>query len=340
MAEYSVQIATLGGSAIDEVPARGLSYGDILNAPGGCEFHLPLRDPKCTKTLLAPGQREIWVLRDKTRVWGGYLWSARPEGDKVAFAGQGFFSRLRRQLIDATRVYTATDQLDIAWDLVEFIQSQPGGDFGITRGSTTLSGITRDRTYFDYELKNLGDAITELAGVERGFDFAISPERVWTTYYPQRGTVASNVVFELGKNIQTWSAPEDAFDVCSRIVAAGAGDGAAMLRSSQTDATALGEYGLLADTRSFRDVSVPATLDEHAREELRLAKVARFAPELTVTVADPPYGAFGVGDSVHVRLDAGYVDVDRMMRIGSLTVRRSDEGQELVELGFEEELSA
>lgn len=329
---YRVVIAGLDGGAYDEVPAKNLQFTYVLNKPGSIGFTLPLRHPKTNPTTLAPGKREIKVYRDGVLVWGGYLWDAQISGEEVRFGGEGYFSRLKHRYISTTVTFTQQDQTDIAWSLINTTQSTD--DLGFTDAHST-TGILRDRTYIGAERKFIAEAIEQLSAVEDGFDFEITPAKEFKTYYPKKGQNIA-VIFELGKNIRSYECQWLASNVASEITAIGEGQGDASLLSVASDVVATSEFGLLQDTRSFKDISVQSTLDKHATEELRLAKQARVIPGVQLVTQDPPWGAYGVGDQASLRIRNGYTQINDIFRISVINVQVSNEGFEAIGINFDE----
>jgi hypothetical protein len=318
---------------LDEIPAKNLQYSFNLNAPGSVGFVLPTRHPKCTKDLLDPGRREIIVYKGDTKRWGGYLWTAQVEegAETVRFSGEGWPSRLRRRYVDNDKIYTASDQFDIAWDLINFTQTQTDGNLGITRFSTVLSGVSRDRTYLAIERKKIGEALEQLAAVRNGFDFEITPDKEWKTYYPfkQTGLIP---IFEYGKNLRSYGYVLDASQLSSEITALGQS-----IVSVATDVAARAKFSLLEDTRSFSSVINQDVLAGHAQEELRLAKIQQEQLQLQIITDDPPIAGYSVGDMARIRISHGYVNLDTMKRITAINIQVSDEGNESIGVFFGEE---
>jgi hypothetical protein len=336
---YGFIIAYINGPKIAEFPTKNLEFSYILNSPGAVSCVVPLEHPLSTMDILKRGAREIWIVREGVRVWGGYLWTveASDDGD-ILIGGEGWASRLKRRYVDETLTYKQVDQLDIAWSLIDFTQQKPYGNLGFTRGSMAKSGILRDRTYNDFERKQIAEAEQQLSAVNRGFDFDINPYKVWNTYYPRRGG-PTNYVFVLGKQIKGISQSEDASEQANEITALGSGEGKDMVIAVAEDIPSKAEYGLLQDVRSFSDVDNQDTLNDHALEELRLAKAGKRLPQISyLPTFDLPFGAINPGDEVKLVAHLGYIQLQEMKRVTSVTVAVSNEGEESIGLFVDEEL--
>lgn len=334
---YRIVVANLDSLAMEEIVPKNLQYSFKHNEAGTIDFTLPVHDPKCTRELLEPGQRELYVFKEQTKMWGGYLWNAGMSSNEntVRFSGEGFFSRLRRRHIFDTLSYVDIDQFDIAWNLIDYTQFQAYGDLGITRFSSADSGRARTRKYEGSEYKPISDALQELAAVNDGFDFEITADKEWKTYYPTKAS-GDVYTFELGKNVRGHATEFSAEDVRSEITAFGEGEGDNQLVSTEEDVDALEAFGLLQDTRSFNDVKNQATLNDHAAEELRLVKSLLVRPQLQVFGDDPPFGSYSAGDNARVIIDSGYTLIDTVLRITTISVQVSDAGFEAIGIYFDE----
>ena len=330
--QYIVVIADLDGTPIDEVPAKNLQMSYTHNAPGGITFHVPLKHEKSTAALIAPGKREIVVWRNGIKVWGGYLWfvTATSGDANMTVQGEGYFSRFRKRYVDDDLVYTNEDQLDIAWSLIDFTQGQTNGDLGITRDPGEVpSGVMRDRRYPKEERQFIGEILEGFSELHNGFDFNITPDKVWQAFYPKRGGPTDHV-FELGKNLGNIAVQHDAFGVATEITGLGEGEGNRKCIAVRFDATAQTEYGLLEDILSLPEVKHFANLDSRVREELRLRNHMRDHPQFSIIVHDAPeIFSYNIGDEVRVRADDGYIQIDEDYRIVSIVVQVGDSGKEI-----------
>lgn len=337
---YRVVIAELNGAELEEVPHKNLSYSFALNNPGGCDFVLPKRHVKVKRSLLEPGQREIHVYRNDALVWGGYLWTVGVSStdESIRLAGEGYLSRYKRRLVMEEKIYEEEDQLDIAWQLINYSQLRPNGELGITRYSPATSGTLRTLKLRPWEVNVIFDVLEDMAALNDGFDFEITPDKKFRTYYPYQGE-DNNIVFDLDKNISSIAYDLDTTNTVSSYTALGAGSGRSRCIVTVDDATALTNFGLLEEAESFEQYKRYANLEERAIEELRLRKAARIQPQIQVVTNDPPFGSFGVGDTCRVRARDGYIEVDQDFKIGTQLVQVSDEGRESNQLFFHEAVS-
>jgi hypothetical protein len=118
----------------------------------------------------------------------------------------------------------------------------------------------------------------------------------------------------------------------NHVTAVGAGDVGEQLTSTVSDAASITRYGLFDAVLSFPDVSVQATLDQHARDALRPDPqvTIRATPAAIAEETPEPWTAFDVGDTVNVRLagDTPLLQRTGRMRVTSFTVEVDDTGAE------------
>lgn len=301
--------------ALAELPLADVSFTSTLNGAGTFNANLVI-DGNAALMMAAttPERTIIFVERDGVLLDGYIIWKRILTNDRPRLLeGASLASLFRRNRIVTDITYTATDQFTIARALVTAMQDQSGGDVGIEVGSGTC-GVTRDRTYYAYQRKNMGDALAELASVNNGFDWAIdiawdgeTPAKNLALSYPRRGRIAgtTGLIFESGKNLRGYTFTEDGTRSARVVDALGAGDGNDMLISTKarTDLIDAG-YPLTAETIAYKDVTVQTTLDGHATAGVN----ARAATPtfLTVTIdpddVDGGLGHFVDGDDVLVRI--------------------------------------
>jgi hypothetical protein len=332
--QYRVVVADRAGTELDEVPAKNLQYSFTLDDAGTCYFQLPLLDASCKRSLLDPGKREIHVYRGDTLVWGGDLWAAQvselSQGQVVQFSAAEYYERLRHRIIDVTKDYKGWGQVDIAWDLIAFTQAKTGGNMNITRGTTPATGIVRDVRYPAFDRTTVADAIDAIVRLNDGFDFKITPDKTFKTFYPSKGSLKDSIVFEVGKNVSSISYTIDAADIANKIDAVGGGSGQDACYASAIDTTSRGDYGLMELAFQFSDIRSFALLQKRADNRLRLYKKPRYQPEFGVWLQakDPDYGSFLEGDTVRVRGNYGYVSLDQNFRIVGLEYHQDNDGRE------------
>lgn len=334
----TVLISDVMGSAGVPAGDGAITYTNVLNGPGSLEFSLPISATICTEANFAVGNREVHLYRDSTLVWTGALISADASQRAVRFSCLGFWHLLRKRLVVSDLYYKATEQLDIAWNLINHTQTQTSGNLGITRYSTTASGVTRTAVYCIENRAVVADAIEQFAGASDGFDFEITTTKQFRTYYPRRSN-ASGISLSTASTIQDFSMVRDATDLVTEVTSTiDAKTCNLPTVITATDATAKTTYGLL-QTGISENSEDSAFLQGLVNEELRINK----QPTLRMNVGldslypnTPAATSFAIGDVISVTANRGFVNLsNQSCRIVEMSVSLKPNGRELINLGLD-----
>lgn len=326
-------------AVLDSIKNRQFSL--YLNKSGDASFELQPTDLKATGDLFQVGSKELYIYRAGKLIWGGELVSRRVDlsdgRETMVVNAKGFFDLLSKKVIGsplASLSYSSQDAGDIAWDLIDRSQTGTNASFGITRGSHPTTK-NRDRTYDDFI--TVKDAILGLAStnIKDGFDFEIDANKQFNIFYP-KGMQKSDIIFEWGRNITSFSEVQDASNMANQIIGIGAGVGSDLLTSTRNaDATVQSNYKIRQKTISRKEVSVSATLQDHTDNELALNQVQQVILSLKYKGnLEPSLGSYLVGDSVKVRIKHGIVQVDQFYRVYGIKVKINDEEDEEIDLTF------
>lgn len=343
MAAYRYLAADIvTGTLLEELPLNNVRYEQVLNRAGGFQASINLRHPKATRNNLNPGSTVIYVERDGVIMGSGFiLWRAVPKSDAgtIDLSGEGLWSYFARRHVRTLKTYAATDQFAIAQDLLNYAQSQTGGDIHIVVGTET-SGVLRDQTYKAEERKPIAQAIEQLSAVINGFDFVIESKWVGSSIvstfvpsYPKRGRTTT-LVFELGSNVSSLSEEIDAGSMAWLVDAFGdKPTNESALVATATDSSQYPAYPLLEKVTQYSGITILDTLQGHADADLALYKNPLELPSFTIQPSpDSAPGAWITGDTVTVRAQDGMIDVDGQFRIVSFNIAVNDAGGEAVSM--------
>ena len=268
--------------------ARKRWFREALNHGGAAGFILDATDSMCLDTILAINQNELIVEYKGTKLWGGQLVSRR----KVASGNDKYWEITARQFfnlfekrfcgynkstgISDPREFVTTDGGTIAWTLINESQSEVNGSWGVTQG-TIQTSVSRTRTY---EKKNIAEAIIELADNDFGFDFEITPDKVFNVYYPFKGSVKDNVVFRYPGNCEDMDCLEDGGDMINHELGLGRHWGGQEIYYVVDDVGSQTSYKRREKIASYKDVGVQAFLNDMVTEDVSwlkdLHKVVKF----------------------------------------------------------------
>lgn len=360
MAKYVYRTVDLKSNMVlEDIDLQGVQFSIALSDVGDLTGNLYVPENKRGLLLDAatlPGRTGLYVMRNERPVWGGIIWKRDWDEETATFrlSCGSWESYAYHVMQTANLTYTSTDQWQIARDLLN------------TNGITTQSGITwpvtgttgrvRQRNMFVYDYKTVGLELEQLADLEDGFDYTVesyvnsdgSFGRRYLFGYPRLGRTASlspssnSLTFDYPGNLAPFQLTEDAESGAWRVFAIGAGEGTEMLAASATDASyAAAGWPTLDGTVQYKDVSIAATLQSHANEDLKKvtppidAWTLQLAADSDVTISD-----IVIGDSAVFRLSSRRwkQPLEMVRRITKITVSPGDHGEiELVQLGISDE---
>lgn len=316
--------------------AQARKYSLVLNGAGVVSFDCDGRDPKAE--LIREGESEIHVYRHGEEVQAGQVRTVQKDisadGHKVSVTAVGYFGLLEHRHLRATRTYTATDQGQIAWDMINYTQTFSGGNLGITQGSIPAS-VNRDRNYDAG--KNIAEAIKQLSEVQGGFDFEVTPGKVFNVYYPFRGIYLTDYIFELGKNVREFREGADASPegLANWVMATGTDTAGNPITATASNAASVERYGIRERVEST-DIKEQTTLQARADELVDKYKQHAMTYELTVEPSPDP-GSYSVGDWIRIRARDGCLNIDdKFLRLIAYEVSIDDNDVETVKLSVAE----
>lgn len=378
MAEYRCIAADLRtGARITEIPLNGLDYSARLNDVGQASGTLTLPAPNSTtnRTLAAllndavdEARRLLIIERDGVPVWAGPIWAAGYNDDNQTrdVRASDIGSYWRKRIIYYSYTYTGQNPTAIAQTLINNAQAVTGGNVNVTVTRQIDSAYTEPTVTLEvdtYELRTVGETVEELAKAETGFEYDYA--YAWNTagtlnitmqlVYPRRGRNfnQSGHVFEVGRNVTSFTWPSDGTRVANRVYATGNGEGDAMLISSASDTYQLlpassggPGYPLLEEvtaSKRSRGVDGQSQLDSITAARIQAVSTPVVLPELTVRAdLDPVFGSYITGDACRViippNISPRFPDgLDTYRRIVGWNVSVDDEGTEAVRIILGEE---
>lgn len=371
MADYRcISMDLMTGTRIAEIPLSGLTYSKVLNGAGDATGTLFLPPPNSTTNRALASdwnnavdecRRQLVIERNGVVVWSGIVWASPYNDDDQTrdVRCAEHWSYFQKRFVDYDLYYASTGQMTIAKNLVDKSQEYTPADIGVTTVLNVASGYTdtvRQRTYARSEVLSVADAVEQLATPSNGFEFGLDSAwnpstgalvKTLNLHYPRRGRsyLETGHVFEIGRNVVSFTWPSDGTRTSNKAWAIGSGEGASKIigTSVNTDQiqplTSGGPgYPLLESRISYSDVSVQTTINRLADGALKYSTTPVTLPELTVRAdADPVLGSYIVGDACRVIINANtsprFPDgLDRYYRIVGYTVSVDDNGQEDVKL--------
>lgn len=319
-----LELLAVGGAA---------QFGEVLDSPGSAQVSISIiPQAGLTKEMLDPPRAIYAVEKDDELVWAGPIITHQFDIDAgtMTLGCEGYWNYVRRRnLTGSSLVYTGVEQMQIAKNLIDWMQTFLSfGDLGIDASGFTASGVTRDRTYNGFEHPSIGKLIEDLSAIDGGFDFRLYPR--WSAgpnsslnlrldfIYPAVGRV-TNVALDLAANAVTPDVKVDSSNLANEAIVEGAGTGQTQLSNISTDAVRMAANGIRLDTVESRtDVTQQSTLLAYAKRALARGKQPITVPR--VEVSADLLGELIIGDQVRVIANVGLLDLDEQFRITRYTV--------------------
>lgn len=251
-------------------------------------------------------------------------------GVNLEVRGNGFLDLFKDRYI--TKTYAGEESTFIARDaLVETQSGDTANDFGVDAGAEQYdTGILRDRTYVD---QNVRDLLVNLTSLEDGqFDFRFNYDRSFETF-AQIGSSRPGNKFTYPYNITGGTVPLTALNLYNYIIGLGSGFGEEALRSIQADAVSRANYKTREKIVSFNSVSVQETLDDNTSAYLQRVKEILVLPKIKVPGEYCDLNVIGVGDRVPVEIQGhSFIPLDDTYRIEAIDVDLDENDAEDISL--------
>ena len=306
---------------IEEFPAEIITYGYRLNRAGAITFTFSLDHEKSVIANCEPGVHEIVIERDSDIKWRGPVLNVLEDDQQrlLTFNGEGLLHYTSRMFITGTLEFTSIDMAVIARALIDHHQDKAGGDFGIDTSGSESSRVAT-RSYLDYELKNIQEALIQLTEVEDGIDMEVDPTtRRFIVSYPKAGIRLENIVYD-ERNIRQFVRNIDAQAQASQVLGIGTGDADSRIKSFQQDSGAVAKYLLTQRVFTGTDITEQATLTGHVMGQLDIYKDVPNALTIRVSTDDPDPFTAQLGDEIRVNWDSPYSPVDEFVRLVGLDI--------------------
>lgn len=307
-----------------------------LNQPGDVTGVLDLFSPRADRSVLQPGVHELKIYRDGVQVETVFqLATAVPElndegGGALQLSWLGVSSYLSDLFVGPAYNVASAAQNTVAWSVINTAQGKTNANYGITDGTHTAAQPSK--TFDAEEERDAKEAVTSIGDRASGFDWRISTDRTFQTWYPQRGDyLAESVIFQHGMNCTIGNLAEDASPgAIVNAVKVKIGNNASV---TVQDATSQAIYGRREGVATLPDEYSATVATQYGNAIIATRAYPSIIPVIQVDVDHPTY-SFGtpwLGDVVRVIADVGmYARYDDDYRIVAVHIEIDDEGKESV----------
>lgn len=284
--EWSSELNKLSGTSTITLPTRDLRIRDVW-----------------------PHLTAVYISRlddPDTGVWGGMIETVTADDNgtlKLGLVELGAYLKYRVMFNGGG--WQQVQQTQIGAELMARGGGPNKGIYGLT-ATYEASSQLRDRTWYSWDKKNVGEAVEELPDLINGPDFEVVHSRAggaWSTQYRWRDWVGEdrNVILQSDREAQGYGLTIDAQNHTTVVYAVGAGDGSSQLVASATDP--LDVYPHFDTAPAWSDVSELATLQAYADNTIAENSDPVATPSATLVGPDQP--DVRLGDTVHVSTDYG-----------------------------------
>lgn len=280
-----------------------LSFHSVLNGIGGCSFDMDVYDQKTIVSNLYRFRNQIIVKDNNTIVWFGPI--VKVSGGfsdvkgVVKIEALSYLAHFNARFTSG--IFVNDDAGTIASTIITDTQALTNGSLKVSNG-TIATTINRDRTYYN---KPISDAISDLANVENGFDFAFTPvydsfnklASIQFNVYTALGVIRDDLPkLRLGENVEDVSFATQN-EIVNTVTALGAGSGSGVLTGTATNGSSQQAFTRREGIVKFSDVFVQSTIDQKAAEVLNLDQSDRYDLNITLMPETAPrFGDFILGD--------------------------------------------
>lgn len=336
---YTVFLKHVASGDLFQLPLDTLNCVEELNKGSNCTFtfdysllHDQVALPYSTtvKTLFTSVFSEIWYQDSNANIlWLGVVSDAQVTKDAtgaytLTVAAVDYFGLLQKRRTDADKVYTGVDPASIPWTEINASQSKTSGNLGITVGVTASTGITVNE---EYKREDLNQLISDLSNLKlnNSFDFDIDVTKKFNVYYPTKGSLRSNVVFD-NFTIASWGIDTPLLlSMTNSVYARGSGVNTDVPETNSIASSGVvAEYTLLEDIITDTQTSDTGVLQAEGDKYLALYELSLDNIEIIHT-DEVDLTTYDVGDTVIVNIpewDISYAQY----RVKKRTVQIDDTG--------------
>jgi hypothetical protein len=362
------------GIVLADLPFDGISYSTPLNDSGTFGASIMLDDKIArlhdVRDLTTPGRRCFYAFRDGVPMYGGIIWTSTyaSSSQTVQIGGADWWSyfdarkvlpslaalnpALTTEVATLITDFDNIDQNEIARQLVSLAQSHTGGDIGVQL-DTSFSGYFHDRTYYGYDLADVGEALRQLCNIIDGPDmrFIVAADpaapsgvaRRLVIGEPWLGQQGSQHVWEYGRNLTDYSWPRNGASMATRAFGIGEGMEEGLKIGWHEDQTPYAQgWPLLELETSHTTVRIDATLVEKAEADQASKRNPIALPTLTLRPGVAPHlGEYNTGDDARLIVKDRYwggdgyfpgLGLDTTIRVVDTQVSYSASAGEAVEI--------
>lgn len=291
--------------------------------------------------FLEIGRTDIRIKRNGVYILGANVaqigYTANNTSVTMAIQCYGYLTYYKYRFY--TGSFTSTPQATILYNIIDDLNSETGGDYGVTEGEEYGTAMNRDRSYANKEVKSLFNQMSEVID---GVDFKFNPDKtldIWNTATACKGVYRPDVVLEYPLNIKGFSFYRTGSNVSNHVIAVGKTPPESDTQPivEVDDATSENYLYRRSKLVTYNSVESIETLTQHANAVLYYTKDIIEIPSLTVGDNVLDLSTLDVGDTITVKMngDIALQNINGDYRIKSIQCKVDQNFGEEVTLNFD-----
>lgn len=346
--KYQAVLKLPSGVRVEFEQFSGLRWEDYENNVGRCVFGVPHNDPKLALITNTDQFIQIYIYRNSSLVWQGFVAFVSDDKNKTEFYGLSLLETLKWYRVGYNTSYSSkkigSEVISPVWDA---IAGRSGAALGslITKGSIenpydtgTSNEKTVSTTTFDEDFFTLCQQMIAVSNSD-------SPSGAWVqetvmaislsdtaptfSFLRNVGTDKTELVFELDSEISDFLFTKDLRYIRNDVKGLAILTGPKTDTNTQTDSTSQTAYYLREISLMFDVTSTTAELTQKVKNYLKDAKDPEANWYLSFTSNQAPYNGYVMGDNLLVRINRGRVNLNSYFRVVGMEVTVTDQGVEL-----------
>lgn len=336
---YRIDVANERFEFITEIITfTGLSFFNVQNEIGGCEFSMEVLDPKALRSNFIRYRTQVVIKRNGIIVWFGPVYkingSYSPNtSNKITIQCLTYLAHLMDRYVEGIYTQRGVDAGTIAWDLVNTAISKDNGYLGIVQGSIDTIG-TSNETLEDYPI---GQALINASDNINGYYFEFQPivdennrlEEIRFNVRQVAGSTRTDLPkLEIGRNIDNISFSTSG-DLYNTITGLAHGTGEEVVSASASSSDLQTGYTRREVIRKYGEVQLEETLSNYVERDLVYYGAEGYDINITLVPNKlPTFDQINLGDTLLVEaiIPGTYVNFVGTAYVSSIAVEVDDNG--------------
>jgi len=306
------------------------SYFSELSKPGGAQFTINTRNVKCTPANLKMYNKVI-IEKDGVGVFIGYIEQLEVRVNTLDVSIVGMLGFFKKRQYSGTFQTALGDTLQGAFFEI-LTQINSGNPTGISAGVTNVSDPIRD---VQFKRSTVIDAWTKLTNMGGG-EFEIDTDRNLNFKYTLGTDNSDSVTLQYNinqinsSNLREFKVDVDGKNMANSVV--GIRNGGSIYQGNNLASIAL--FGRLGASINYSQTNSSDDLTREVDNYVVNHKDEFYSPSLVVDESKIDPDTLQLGDTVYVRLNNGFIEIEEAERIIKRTVSVTDNLTEEVKLRF------